>query len=48
MRIIRDEQHTGSTVYGGRYYDIIGQSHSVKVSKKDWIIVPDVHEPIVS
>ena len=48
MRIIRDEQHTGSTVYGGRYYDIIGQSLSVKVSKKDWIIVPDVHEPIVS
>lgn len=40
--------YTGSTVYGRRYYDIIGQSHSVKVSKKDWIIVPDVHEPIVS
>ncbi|NBK79522.1 hypothetical protein D5272_13240 [bacterium D16-76] len=48
LRIIRDEQYTGSTVYGRRYYDIIGQSHSVKVSKKDWIIVPDVHEPIVS
>ena len=48
LRIIRDEQYTGSTVYGRRYYDIIGQSHSVKVSKKDWIIVSDVHEPIVS
>lgn len=48
LRIIRDEQYTGSTVYGRRYYDIIGQSHSVKVSKKDWIIVPNVHEPIVS
>lgn len=48
LRVIRDEQYTGSTVYGRRYYDIIGQSHSVKVSKKDWIIVPDVHEPIVS
>jgi hypothetical protein len=48
LRIIRDEQYTGSTVYGRRYYDIIGQSHSVKISKKDWIIVSDVHEPIVS
>jgi DNA invertase Pin-like site-specific DNA recombinase len=48
LKMIRDEQYTGSTVYGRRYYDIIGQSHSVKVSKKDWIIVPDVHEPIVS
>lgn len=48
LRVVRDEQYTGSTVYGRRYYDIIGQSHSVKVSKMDWIIVPDVHEPIVS
>lgn len=48
LKIVRDEQYTGSTVYGRRYYDRIGQSHSVKVSKKDWIIVPDVHEPIVS
>lgn len=48
LRVVRDEQYTGSTVYGRRYYDIVGQSHSVKVSKKDWIIVPDVHEPIVS
>ena len=48
LKIVRDEQYTGSTVYGRRYYDQIGQSHSVKVSKKDWIVVPDVHEPIVS
>ena len=48
LKIVRDEQYTGSTVYGRRYYDKIGQSHSVKVSKKDWIVVPDVHEPIVS
>ena len=48
LKIVRDEQYTGSTVYGRRYYDRIGQSHSVKVSKKDWIVVPDVHEPIVS
>ena len=34
LKIVRDEQYTGSTVYGRRYYDRIGQSHSVKVSKK--------------
>ena len=26
LRIIRDEQYTGSTVYGRRYYDIIGKA----------------------
>lgn len=48
LRVIRNEQYLGSTVYGKRFYDIIGQGHSVKVSKKDWIIVADAHEPIVS
>ena len=48
MNVIRNEEYIGSTVYGKRYYDVIGKSHSVKVSKSDWIIVPGVHEPIVS
>lgn len=48
LKVIRNEEYTGSTVYGRRFHDRIGQGHSVKVSKKDWIIVPDVHEPIVS
>ena len=48
MNVIRNEEYTGSTVYGRRYYDVIGKSHSVKVNKNDWIIAPGVHEPIVS
>lgn len=48
LNIIRDEQYIGSVVNGKRYYDIISQGHSIKVRKKDWIIVPDMHEPIVS
>ena len=48
LRIVRNEEYLGSTVYGRRYYDIIGQGHSVKVSKKDWIVVPGMHKPVVS
>ena len=47
-RILRDEQYLGKVVYGKRFYDIIGNSHSVKVSRKDWIVTPGAHEPIVS
>lgn len=47
-RILRDEQYLGKVVYGKRFYDIVGHRHSVKVSRKDWIVTPDAHEPIVS
>jgi len=48
IRIIRDEQYLGKVVYGKRYYDIIGKSHSVKVSKKDWIITDHAHDAIIT
>lgn len=48
VRTLRDEQYLGKTIYGKRFYDQIGQSHSVKVSKKDWIIVDGTHNRIVS
>lgn len=48
IRIVRDEQYLGKVVFGKRYYDIIGQSHSIKVSKKDWIITEHAHEAIVT
>jgi len=48
IRIVRDEQYLGKVVYGKRYYDVIGKSHSVKVSKKDWIITEQAHDPIVT
>lgn len=48
IRIVRDEQYLGKVVYGKRFYDKIGQSHSLKVSKKNWIVVDGMHEGIVT
>ena len=48
IRIVRDEQYLGKVVYGKRFYDKIGQSHSLKVSKNDWIVVEGIHEGIVT
>ena len=48
IRIVRDEQYLGKVVYGKRFYDKIGQGHSLRVSKKDWIIVDGMHEGIVT
>ena len=48
VRTLRDEQYLGKTIYGKRFYDQIGQGHSVKVSKKDWIIVDGTHDSIIS
>lgn len=48
IRIIRDEQYLGKVVFGKRFYDIVGGRHSVKVSKKDWIITADAHEAIIT
>ncbi len=48
LRIIRDEQYLGKVVYGKRFYDVIGSTHSVKVSKEDWIVVESRHEAIVT
>lgn len=48
IRIVRDEQYLGKVVYGKRFYDQIGQGHSLKVSKKDWIVVDGMHEEIVT
>lgn len=48
LRIIRDEQYLGKVVYGKRFYDVIGSTHSVKVSKEDWIVVESRYEAIVT
>lgn len=48
IRIIRDEQYLGKVVYGKRYCDVIGKEHSVKASKKDWIIAEHAHDAIVT
>ena len=48
LKIIRDERYLGKVVFGKRYYDVIGSTHSIKVKKEDWIIVSDTHEAIIS
>ena len=47
-KFLRDERYTGKTVYGKRSRDIVGSTHTVKISRNDWVIVPDRHEAIVS
>ena len=46
--IIRDRQYIGSTVFGKRVRDRIGVHHQVRADLKDWVVVDDRHEPIVS
>ena len=47
-KILRDERYIGKVVYGKRIRDIVGNTHTVKISRDDWIVVPDQHEAIVS
>lgn len=46
--IIRDRQYIGSTVFGRRVRERIGVRRQVKASLKDWVVVDDRHEPLVS
>lgn len=47
-RIIRDQRYLGHTIYGKRRRAVIGDTHTVKVSQDDWIMVKHTHEAIVS
>lgn len=47
-KFLRDERYIGKVVYGKRIRDIVGSTHTVKISRNDWIVVPDKHEAIVS
>ncbi len=46
--ILRDERYTGKNVYRKRTKDESGNQHTVKINRKDWISVPDVHDKIVT
>ena len=46
-KFLRDERYIGKAVYGKRSRDIVGSTHTVKISRNDWVIVPDRHEAIV-
>ena len=47
-RILRDERYIGKCVYGKREHETVGDWHTVKRGRKDWIIVDGTHEGIVS
>lgn len=46
--ILRDRQYIGSMVYGKRVRPRIGVHQQLTAKLKDWIIVPDCHEPLVT
>ncbi len=48
FKILRDERYIGKCVYGKRERDAVGNRHTVKRSKTDWVIVDETHEGIVS
>ena len=48
IKILRDERYIGKCVYGKRERDMVGNWHTVKRSKADWIVVDGTHEGIVS
>ena len=43
-----DERYLGKCVYGKREWDMVGNVHTLKHKKEDWIIVDDTHDGIVS
>lgn len=47
-RILKDQRYAGDAVYGKEKPVSVGSRKSRPVSEKEWIIVPDNHEPIIS
>lgn len=46
--IIRDRQYIGSTVFGRHVRNQIGVRRQTKALQRDWIVVDDRHEPLVT
>lgn len=46
--ILRDERYVGKNIYGKRTRNTVGDWHTVKVSRSEWITVADTHEGIVT
>ncbi|WP_322200956.1 recombinase family protein [Acutalibacter intestini] len=46
--IIRDERYIGTSTYGRRKRDVVGSTHTVKVSREDWVAVANAHDAIVT
>ena len=47
-KILRDERYIGKNIFGKRIRDMVGRTHTVKVSRADWITVENTHEGIVT
>lgn len=47
-KILRDERYIGTNIYCKRKRDMVGHTHTVKVSRADWITVKQTHDGIVS
>lgn len=47
FKMLRDERYIGKCVYGKRERDVIGNWHTIKISKQDWVVVEDTHEDII-
>lgn len=48
VKILRDERYFGKNIFGKRIRDRVGHTHTVKVSREDWIAVENTHEGIVT
>lgn len=48
FKILRDERYLGKCVYGKRERNMVGNWHTIKRSKTDWVVVDETHEGIVS
>ena len=46
-KFLRDERYIGKPVFGKRSRDVVGSTHTVKISRNEWIVVPNRHEAIV-
>lgn len=47
-RILTEERYTGKSIYGRSKVDKIGSRRCVPVDKEEWVVVPDMHELIIS
>jgi len=46
--MVCDERYIGSNIFGKRERDLIGNVHTVKKDRTDWIVAENMHESIVS
>ena len=47
-KVLRDERYLGKVVYGKRYRPEVGSGKTLKSGKSNWIVVEEMHEPLVS